>query len=143
MLYDLLCPREGAAPWPLTIHFRAFPAAMLPPFGGEPALKASFLNSLKEAAFVARGSAMRVMEMSGGAQQDLWAAVLAGALGPYAQASAAQHADVPAVPSTQCFGCRPLPCAVICCAMLCHAVPCCAVLWCPPLCPPLPPSACR
>eukprot|EP00887_Chlorella_sp_A99_P005378 scaffold1.g5378.t1 len=85
VLYDLLAREAGGAPWRLTLHFRGYPVAQLPPYDGPPALRAAFFNALKEAAFVVRGSAARVMEMSGGAQADLWAAALAGALGPYAQ----------------------------------------------------------
>lgn len=85
MLFDLLAPSPGVAPWRLTLHFRAYPCTMLAPWEGEPSLRAAFLNSLKEAAFVARGSVQRVMEMSAGAQADLWAAAADGRLAAYAQ----------------------------------------------------------
>ena len=79
MLFDLLA-REGEAPWALTLHVRTFPSASLPAYGGAAALKAAFFNSLKEAAFIARGSSLRVMEMTPGSQEDLWQAALRGDL---------------------------------------------------------------
>ena len=82
MLFDLLA-REGEAPWALTLHVRAFPSGSLPAYGGEAALKASFFNSLKEAAFITRGSSLRVMEMTPGSQEDLWQAALKGDLPTY------------------------------------------------------------
>ena len=43
-------------------------SSMLPAYGGEAALQAAYVNSLKEAACCAAGSAHRVMQMAAGAQ---------------------------------------------------------------------------
>ncbi|GAB4817866.1 hypothetical protein N2152v2_004912 [Parachlorella kessleri] len=74
VLFDLLAG-EGELPWSLTLHLRGYPSGVLPVYDGEPALRGSLLNSLKEAAFICRGSSLRVMEMSPGAQEDLYRSV--------------------------------------------------------------------
>jgi hypothetical protein len=75
ILYDLLSDSEY--PWCLTIHFRAYPSDVLQPIGGvEEALQASYLNSLKEAAYVLTGNSNAVMSLTKKSQQELWRNVL-------------------------------------------------------------------
>jgi autophagy-related protein 5 len=86
VIYDLLVPLHDVEPWPLTLHVRGFPSAVLPACGGEPALRGALLNSLKEAAFICSGTAERVQAMSAGPQDDLWRAVVS--------ADARRHSEV-------------------------------------------------
>ena len=90
-LYDLLS--EGEYPWCLTMHFRAYPSDVLQPLAtststetlvekGEDlastdiAMQASYLNSLKEAAYVLTGNSNAVMSLTKKSQQELWTNVL-------------------------------------------------------------------
>ncbi|PSC68877.1 autophagy 5 [Micractinium conductrix] len=88
VLYDLVAAPARELPWHLTLHFRGFPDRSLPAYGGEVALRGAFFNSLKEAAHICRGSAQRVMEMAGGAQEDLWRQVLASQLAQFRRITA-------------------------------------------------------
>mmetsp|Transcript_14673 Transcript_14673/g.37131 ORF Transcript_14673/g.37131 Transcript_14673/m.37131 type:complete len:295 (-) Transcript_14673:104-988(-) len=75
-LYDLLS--DGEYPWKLTIHFRAYPRDVLQPVRGsvEETLQATYLNSLKEAAYVLTGNSNAVMSLSKKSQQELLQNVL-------------------------------------------------------------------
>lgn len=70
VLYDLLSSGMEL-PWPLKVHYRAFPHT-LPTFEGEPSLRANFFNALKEACFIIRGNSNSVMQMVPEAQDELW-----------------------------------------------------------------------
>ncbi|KAK9918214.1 hypothetical protein WJX75_002319 [Coccomyxa subellipsoidea] len=84
VLYDLLAS-DHEQPWPLTVHFRAFPDVLLR-WDGDSTLRAAYFNSLKEAAYIFQGSALtrEVMNMALQAQNDLWNAVTAGDAEQYA-----------------------------------------------------------
>ncbi|KAF7128916.1 hypothetical protein RHSIM_Rhsim10G0185200 [Rhododendron simsii] len=75
VLFDLLCA-EPERPWNLTVHFRGYPANVLTPCEGEDSVKWSFINSLKEAAYVINGNCKNVMNMSQSDQVELWRSVL-------------------------------------------------------------------
>ncbi|RDX77576.1 Autophagy protein 5 [Mucuna pruriens] len=75
VLFDLLCV-EPERPWNLTVHFRGYPSNLLLPCEGEDSVKWSFINSLKEAAYVINGNCKNVMNMSQPDQVDLWGSVL-------------------------------------------------------------------
>ncbi|KAL6528968.1 autophagy protein 5 [Orobanche minor] len=77
-LFDLLCA-EPERPWNLTIHFRGYPGNLLPPCEGEDSLKWSFINALKEAAYVINANCKNIMNMSQSDQTELWRSVLDGA----------------------------------------------------------------
>ncbi|XP_021742051.1 autophagy protein 5-like isoform X1 [Chenopodium quinoa] len=79
VLFDLLCA-EPERPWNLTVHFRGYPSNTLTPCEGEDAVKWSFINSLKEAAYIINGNCKNVMNMSQSDQLDLWRSVLNGNL---------------------------------------------------------------
>ena len=86
-----LCAPAASAPWRLTVHYRAFDdatdsvenadgAMFSCGVGGEPrtVARAHFFNSLKEAVFVAKGSASGVQGLSRRARADLWRSVVTG-----------------------------------------------------------------
>ncbi|KAF8398827.1 hypothetical protein HHK36_014689 [Tetracentron sinense] len=74
VLYDLLCG-EPERPWKLTVHFRGYPSDLLSPCEGEDSIKWSFINSLKEAAYITNGNCKNVMNMSQPDQVELWRSV--------------------------------------------------------------------
>ncbi|XP_068643031.1 autophagy protein 5 isoform X1 [Aristolochia californica] len=74
VLFDLLCA-EPERPWNVTVHFRGYPAEILMPCDGEDSIKWSFINSLKEAAYVVNGNCKNVMNMSQSDQLELWKCV--------------------------------------------------------------------
>ncbi|XP_020234125.1 autophagy protein 5 [Cajanus cajan] len=82
VLFDLLCV-EPERPWNLTVHFRGYPSNLLLPCEGEDSVKWSFINSLKEAAYVINGNCKNVMNMSHPDQVELWGSVLNGNLESY------------------------------------------------------------
>ncbi|CAJ1970896.1 unnamed protein product [Sphenostylis stenocarpa] len=82
VLFDLLCV-EPERPWNLTVHFRGYPSNVLLPCEGEDSVKWSFINSLKEAAYVINGNSKNVMNMSQPDQVELWGSVLNGNLETY------------------------------------------------------------
>ncbi|KAK7372282.1 hypothetical protein VNO80_05657 [Phaseolus coccineus] len=82
VLFDLLCV-EPERPWNLTVHFRGYPSNVLLPCEGEDSVKWSFINSLKEAAYVINGNSKNVMNMSQPDQVELWSSVLNGNLEIY------------------------------------------------------------
>ena len=86
-MYDLLVPHRGLTPppWPLTLHFTNFPTSTLPSYTGDFPLRTSYINSLKEAAFISCGTATPVMNMVPQAREDLWQAVLEGNIKRYNQ----------------------------------------------------------
>lgn len=86
VLYDLLCA-EPERPWNLTVHFRGYPGNILTPYEGEDSVKWSFINSLKEAAYLRNGNCKNVMNMSQPDQSELWRAVLNGNLESYLRVS--------------------------------------------------------
>lgn len=75
VLFDLLCA-EPERPWNLTVHFRGYPGNILTPCEGEDSVKWSFINSLKEAAYIINGNCKNVMNMSQSDQVELWRSVL-------------------------------------------------------------------
>ncbi|XP_058748075.1 autophagy protein 5 [Vicia villosa] len=86
VLFDLLC-MEPERPWNLTVHFRGYPSNLLLPCEGEDSVKWSFINSLKEAAYVINGNCKNVMNMSQPDQVELWGSVLNGNLESYRRVS--------------------------------------------------------
>ncbi|XP_050279429.1 autophagy protein 5 isoform X3 [Quercus robur] len=87
VLFDLLCA-EPERPWNLTVHFRGYPSNILVPCEGEDSVKWSFINSLKEAAYIINGNCKNVMNMSQPDQVELWRSVLnAGNLEAYVRIS--------------------------------------------------------
>ncbi|KAI5648190.1 hypothetical protein M9H77_34195 [Catharanthus roseus] len=82
VLFDLLCA-EPERPWNLTVHFRGYPGNVLTPCEGEDSVKWSFINSLKEAAYVITGNCKNVMNMSQSDQSELWRSILNGNLEAY------------------------------------------------------------
>lgn len=79
VLFDLLCA-EPERPWNLMVHFRGYPSNTLTPCEGEDDVKWSFINSLKEAAYIINGNCKNVMSMSQSDQLELWRSVLNGNL---------------------------------------------------------------
>ncbi|KAL5721478.1 autophagy protein 5 [Ranunculus cassubicifolius] len=77
VLFDLLC-LEPERPWNLTVHFRGYPADLLSPCDGEETVKWSFINSLKEAAYIINGNCKNVMNMSQNDQLELWKSFMNG-----------------------------------------------------------------
>ncbi|XP_075089818.1 autophagy protein 5 isoform X1 [Nicotiana tabacum] len=77
VLFDLLCA-EPERPWNLTVHFRGYPGNILTPCEGEDSAKWSFINSLKEAAYVINGNCKNVMNMSQPDQLELWRSIMDG-----------------------------------------------------------------
>ncbi|XP_062010976.1 autophagy protein 5-like [Rosa rugosa] len=86
VLFDLLCA-EAERPWNLTVHFRGYPGNILIPCEGEDSIKWSFINSLKEAAYIINGNCKNVMNMSQPDQVDLWRSVLHGNFEAYQRVS--------------------------------------------------------
>ncbi|GMP32383.1 hypothetical protein CsSME_00006167 [Camellia sinensis var. sinensis] len=86
VLFDLLCA-EPERPWNLTVHFRGYPANILIPCEGEDSVKWSFINSLKEAAYIINGNCKNVMNMSQSDQVELWHSVMNGNLEAYLRVS--------------------------------------------------------
>ncbi|KAK2652769.1 hypothetical protein Ddye_012625 [Dipteronia dyeriana] len=86
VLFDLLCA-EPERPWNLTVHFRGYPANILIPCEGEDAVKWSFINSLKEAAYIINGNCKNIMNMSQSDQVELWCSVMNGNVEAYQRVS--------------------------------------------------------
>ncbi|XP_059444481.1 autophagy protein 5 isoform X2 [Corylus avellana] len=86
ILFDLLCA-EPERPWNLTVHFRGYPGNILIPCEGEDSVKWSFINSLKEAAYIINGNCKSVMNMSQPDQVELWRSVINGNLEAYIRVS--------------------------------------------------------
>ncbi|KAL6180641.1 hypothetical protein ACLB2K_047302 [Fragaria x ananassa] len=86
VLFDLLCA-QPERPWNLTVHFRGYPGNILIPCEGEDSIKWSYINSLKEAAYIINGSCKNVMSMSQPDQVELWRSVLNGNLEAYLRVS--------------------------------------------------------
>ncbi|KAG4175211.1 hypothetical protein ERO13_A11G169800v2 [Gossypium hirsutum] len=86
VLFDLLCP-EPERPWKITVHFRGYPGNVLIPCEGEDSVKWSFINSLKEAAYIMNGNCKNVMNMSQSDQLELWHSVMNGNLEAYQRVS--------------------------------------------------------
>ncbi|KAL6348527.1 hypothetical protein AAG906_013147 [Vitis piasezkii] len=84
--FDLLCA-EQERPWNLTVHFRGYPGNILTPCEGEDSVKWSFINSLKEAAYIVNGNCKNVMNMSQSDQVELWHSVLNGNMEAYQRVS--------------------------------------------------------
>jgi autophagy-related protein 5 len=82
VLYDLLCA-DPERPWNLTVHFRGYPSEILTLCDGEDSVKWSYMNSLKEAAFIITGNSKNVMNMSQADQGALWQSVMKGNLDGY------------------------------------------------------------
>nr|APT43517.1 autophagy protein ATG5 [Nicotiana benthamiana] len=86
VLFDLLCA-EPERPWNLTVHFRGYPGNILTPCEGEDSAKWSFINSLKEAAYIINGNCKNVMNMSQPDQLELWRSIMDGNLEAYLRIS--------------------------------------------------------
>ncbi|XP_017975503.1 PREDICTED: autophagy protein 5 isoform X1 [Theobroma cacao] len=86
VLFDLLCA-EPERPWNITVHFRGYPGNVLIPCDGEDSVKWSFINSLKEAAYIINGNCKNVMNMSQSDQLELWHSVMNGNLEAYLRVS--------------------------------------------------------
>lgn len=86
VLFDLLCA-EPERPWNLTVHFRGYPANILTPCENEDSIKWSYINSLKEAAYIFHGNCKNVMNMSQADQVELWQSVMNGNLEAYLRVS--------------------------------------------------------
>ncbi|KAL0927503.1 hypothetical protein M5K25_001678 [Dendrobium thyrsiflorum] len=86
VLFDLLCA-EPERPWNLTVHFRGNPGEILTPCGGEDPVKWSFINSLKEAAYIINGNCKNVMNMSQTDQSELWQSLAKGNMESYTRVS--------------------------------------------------------
>ncbi|XP_068637030.1 autophagy protein 5-like isoform X2 [Aristolochia californica] len=86
VLFDLLCA-EPERPWNLTVHFRGYPTETLTPCDGEDCLKWSFINSLKEAAYIINGNCKNIMNMSQSDQLELWKCVGKANMGGYCRVS--------------------------------------------------------
>ncbi|XP_022759389.1 autophagy protein 5 isoform X4 [Durio zibethinus] len=86
VLFDLLCA-EPERPWNLTVHFRGYPGTVLIPCEGEDSVKWSYINSLKEAAYIMNGNCKNVMNMSQSDQLELWHSVMNGNLETYQRVS--------------------------------------------------------
>ncbi|GLC38514.1 hypothetical protein PLESTB_001733600 [Pleodorina starrii] len=83
VLYDLLAD-VGQLPWRLTVHYTHPPDTLVGwDTGATP--QAQFMNSLKEACYICRGTegSGAVMRMGSAAQDDLWSAVQAGDVASY------------------------------------------------------------
>ena len=83
VLYDLFVPEHDEEPWNLILHVTDYPYSTLPPYFGENTIKSYMFNSLKEASFVALGTAAKVNFMVSAAKDDMWQAVTNGALQMY------------------------------------------------------------
>ncbi|KAL8038206.1 hypothetical protein ABFX02_11G090200 [Erythranthe guttata] len=92
-LFDLLCA-EPERPWNLTIHFRGYPGNILTPCEGEDSVKWSFINALKEAAYIINGNCKNIMNMSQSDQAELWRSVLNGQLEAYVRVSSKLKLDI-------------------------------------------------
>ncbi|XP_031494006.1 autophagy protein 5 [Nymphaea colorata] len=86
VLFDLLCA-VPERPWNLTVHFRGYPQELFSPCEGEENVKHSFMNSLKEAAYIINGNSKVIMNMSQFDQAELWRCVLKGEIEGYLQVS--------------------------------------------------------
>ncbi|KAL2504064.1 Autophagy protein 5 [Abeliophyllum distichum] len=86
VLFDLLCA-EAERPWNLTVHFRGYPGNFLTPCEDEDSVKWSFINALKEAAYIITGNCKNIMSMSQSDQADLWHSVLNGNMEAYLRVS--------------------------------------------------------
>lgn len=82
VLYDLMTAKDEK-PWALTIHFRGYPSSDLLPWTGPESLRAAFINSLKEAAYIHAGSSAAVMGMASATQNDLWKSIEDSNFGQY------------------------------------------------------------
>ncbi|KAL3630363.1 autophagy protein 5 [Castilleja foliolosa] len=91
-LFDLLCA-EPERPWNLTIHFRGYPGNVLPTCEGEDSIKWSFINDLKEAAYIINGNSKNIMNMSQSDQTELWRSVLNGQMDSYLRVSSKLKLD--------------------------------------------------
>lgn len=86
VLFDLLCA-EPERPWNLTVHFRGYPGNILIPCEGEDSIKWSFINSLKEAAYIINGNSKNVMNLSQPDQVELWRSVSNATMDAYLKVS--------------------------------------------------------
>lgn len=77
VLYDLLVDGRDL-PWELTVHLHGSPEVAIA-LDGSSTMRGVFFNSLKEAAYICRGSegSSAVMQMSSASQEELWTAVQA------------------------------------------------------------------
>ncbi|XP_039010289.1 autophagy protein 5-like [Hibiscus syriacus] len=85
VLFDLLCPEPERPEH--TVHFRGYPGNVLIPCEGEDSVKWSFINSLKEAAYIMNGNCKNVMNMSQSDQSELWHSVMNGNMETYQRVS--------------------------------------------------------
>ncbi|PSS00272.1 Autophagy protein isoform 2 [Actinidia chinensis var. chinensis] len=86
VLFDILCAKPER-PWNLTVHFRGYPGSILTPCESEDNVKWSFINSLKEAAYIINGNCKNIMNMSQSDQVELWNSVVNGNLEAFIRVS--------------------------------------------------------
>eukprot|EP00899_Mesostigma_viride_P014973 jgi/Mesvir1/23477/Mv22326-RA.1 len=90
VLFDIFS-NDARLPWELTIHFRcAYPSDQLPACdvsSNNGDVRWNYMNQLKEATYLACGSAKPVMSLSKKEQEDLWESVLRTQLDEYLTAS--------------------------------------------------------
>ncbi|CAL9127767.1 unnamed protein product [Musa acuminata var. zebrina] len=86
VLFDLLSA-EPERPWNLTVHFRGYPGDVLTPCDSEDTVKWSYINSLKEAAYVINGNCKNIMNMAQADQFDLWQSLVKGNMDGYLRIS--------------------------------------------------------
>ncbi|KAJ0966767.1 hypothetical protein J5N97_023684 [Dioscorea zingiberensis] len=82
VIFDLLCA-EPERPWNLTVHFRGHPGETLIPCESEDNVKWSFINALKEAAYIINGNCKNVMNLSQADQFELWQSLMKGNMEGY------------------------------------------------------------
>jgi len=74
VLYDVY--GGGSVPWPVSVHFQAFPSDRLLRCPDEETIKSHFLNTLKQANFLKHGNIKAFNDLSVAETSDLWAAVV-------------------------------------------------------------------
>jgi len=74
-LYDLLADEQ--TPWAITVHFRDFPSDVLLRCDEEETARSGFMNSLKEATYIATGSTRTIMGLTTNELDSLWDSVRA------------------------------------------------------------------
>ena len=77
----------------LQVHFTSYPASTLLAWSGLQSSLDAYLNSLKEAAVIARGNAAAIMNMSDGAQQDLWRSIQQSDLAKFERVAASLQVE--------------------------------------------------
>jgi autophagy-related protein 5 len=71
-------PSPAALPWSLTVHFQAFPEAVMPRCRSLDALRTSFFHTLKQSVWLRCGSARPLTDMSKSEHASIWDAARQG-----------------------------------------------------------------